>query len=228
MKSDEYKIHPIAHIRTDFGDKFGLPRQSGRAPSLIGKIEFLPEYGTPEAVRGIEGFSHLWLIFGFSAAEKESGGLTVRPPRLGGNTRVGVFASRSPFRPNSLGLSSVKLEKIETTDDGCILTVSGVDLLDMTPIYDIKPYLPSSDIHADAVGGYADEFRDYFLDVDFSDELLSVLPAEKRAAAIECLRDDPRPAYQNDDGRVYGMKFAGFDIKFSVKDKKLTVLQVDI
>lgn len=222
---DGIKIEPIAVIRTDFKDKFGIPRQSGRVKSLQGRIEFLPKYRNPDAVRGLEGFSHLWLIFDFSLAHKSEWSATVRPPRLGGNVRVGVFASRSPFRPNPLGLSAVKLEGIEATENGAALLVSGVDLLDNTPIYDIKPYLPS-DCYPDAVGGYADGVREHRLKVDFAPHLLQILPEDKRTAALDCLAEDPRPSYQ-DDGRTYGMSFAGYNIKFNIRNGTLTVTDVE-
>ncbi len=215
------EIKPIAYIHTDFKEKFGIPRQSGRVKELTAKIVFEPEFSSPDALRGIEGFSHLWLIFDFSLSHTDKFSPTVRPPRLGGNERVGVFASRSPFRPNSLGLSSVKLLAVEK---GQYLLVSGADLLDGTPIYDIKPYLPSSDCHIDAVGGYADEFSDYKLKVIINDGVLDNFPKDKLSALIGCLEDDPRPSYQ-DDNRVYGMSFAGFNIKFTVKDKTLTIIE---
>lgn len=221
------EISPIAIIHTDFKDKFGIPRQAGRVPSLTGRIVFLPEYRDPDSLRGIEGFSHLWLLFDFSRAHREGFTPTVRPPRLGGNTRVGVFASRSPFRPNPIGLSCVKFEGIEHSEtEGDVLKVSGVDLLDETPIFDIKPYLPFADSVPDAVGGYADEQKDHALSVDFPAAFLERLPEEKREAAISCLAEDPRPSYQ-DDGRVYSMRFAGFDIHFTVKDGKATVEGVE-
>jgi tRNA-Thr(GGU) m(6)t(6)A37 methyltransferase TsaA len=212
----------IAHIQTDFKDKFGIPRQSGRVPSLLGRIVFEEEYRNPDALRGIEGFSHLWLIFDFSKSHREDWSPTVRPPRLGGNTRIGVFASRSPFRPNPVGLSVVKLERVEKGE----LIVSGVDLLDGTPIYDIKPYLPFADSIPDAVGGYADDFEDYKLEVEFPEDLLHRLPQDKRQAAIDCLAQDPRPAYQEDERR-YSMAFAGYDIRFFVKENRLTVIEVE-
>ena len=168
------EIKPIAYIHTDFREKFGIPRQSGRVPDLIGEVVFTPEFNNPEAVRGLEEFSHIWLIFGFSEAKYKEGTMTVRPPRLGGNTRVGVFASRSPYRPNSLGLSCVKIEKIEQGK----ITVSGVDILDKTPIYDIKPYIPYSDIRKEALGGFADEMKNHFLEVDFPQKLLQLIPEE--------------------------------------------------
>ena len=216
------EIKPIAYIHTDFREKFGIPRQSGRVPSLMGKIVFEKEFNNPEAIHGLEEFSHIWLIFGFNAAEYKEGTMTVRPPRLGGNTRVGVFASRSPYRPNSLGLSCVKLERIEKGD----LIVSGIDILDGTPIYDIKPYIPYSDSVTDALGSFAQMQKDHFLDVDFPDELLNNIPEGKREAVISCLQDDPRPSYQDDD-RIYSMAFADWDIHFKVEKSKLTVISVD-
>lgn len=216
------EIKPIAHIHTDFKEKFGIPRQSGRVPDLIGKIVFEPEYNNPEAIRGLERFSHIWLIFGFSEAEYKSGTMTVRPPRLGGNTRIGIFASRSPYRPNSLGLSCVKIEKIEQGS----ITVSGVDILDGTPIYDIKPYIPYSDSVSEAQGSYAEEEKEHSLTVEIPDELLKLLPQDKQKAVIACLRDDPRPSYQ-EDGRGYSMAFSGYDIHFTVNKDKLTVTAID-
>ena len=220
-------IKPIGYIRSDFKEKFGIPRQSGRAPSLRAEIVFYPEYRNPEALREIESFSHLWLIFDFSLAHREDWSATVRPPRLGGNKRVGVFASRSPFRPNPLGLSCVKLEKVEDSEQGKILIVSGADLLDGTPIFDVKPYLPLSDCQKDAVGGYSQVGENYRLTVDFPDALLSKIPQEKRDGLMECLADDPRPSYQDDPARVYGMAFAQFEIKFIVKETTLTVVSVE-
>ena len=221
------EIKPIAYIKTDFKEKFGIPRQSGRAPSLTSEIIFEPEYRTIDALRAIEQFSHLWLIFDFSKAHKDGWSATVRPPRLGGNERVGVFASRSPFRPNPIGLSCVKLERIEQRADvGAVLIVSGADLLDNTPIFDIKPYLPYADCHLDAVGGYADEKKDYRLQVEFPTYLLEKIPKEKQDGLLECLADDPRPSYQDDPTREYGMRFADFEIKFTVNADTLTVFDV--
>ena len=221
-------IRPIGHIHTDFKEKFGIPRQSGRVASLEGRIVFLPEFRVPEALRGIEGFSHLWLSFDFSLSHREDWSPTVRPPRLGGNRRIGVFASRSPFRPNPIGLSSVRLLRVERTEaEGDVLVVAGADLLDGTPIYDIKPYLPFSDCHPDAVGGYADEVKDHRLEVDFPEELLARIPPAKRLALTECLGEDPRPSYQDDPARVYNMRFDAFDIRFTVKDGVATVVAVD-
>ena len=220
-------IKPIAHIRSDFKEKFGIPRQSGRAPSLTAEIVFLPEYACEEAFRGIEGFSHLWLIFDFSLAHREEFSPTVRPPRLGGNERVGVFASRSPFRPNPLGLSCVKLEKIEKRESGIVLIVSGADLLDGTPILDVKPYLPFADCIEGAKSGYAGEKQNHRLEVVCEECLLDKLPEEKRAGLIECLADDPRPSYQEDPTRVYGMRFGDNEVKFFVDGNILTVLTIE-
>lgn len=221
-------IHPIAFVRSDFKEKFGIPRQSGRVPSLTGMIVFEPEYRVAEALREIESFSHLWLIFDFSQAHREKWSPTVRPPRLGGNRRIGVFASRSPFRPNPLGLSCVKLLGVEkTADEGIVLRVSGIDLLDGTPIYDIKPYLPFADCYPDAVGGYADAQRDYHLKVEFPQALLCELPENKREAILDCLSEDPRPSYQEDAQRVYTMRFMDYDIRFRVCGDTLSVFEVE-
>ena len=222
------ELKQIAYILTDFDEKFGIPRQSGRVPELIGRIVFLPEYAVKEAVRGIEDFTHLWLIFDFDKAHRDTFTPTVRPPRLGGNKKMGVFATRSPYRPNPIGLSSVKLIKVDyDTKYGLSLLVSGVDLLNNTPIYDIKPYLPSSDCHVDAKGGFADEFTDYALNVDFNDDLLKIIPKDKQCALIKCLQEDPRPSYQTDD-RVYTMKYINYDVKFSVYGDTLKVIDVKI
>ncbi len=226
-KRMERLITPVAYIRNDFQDKFGVPRQSGRAPSLLSRIVFEKPYRKEEALRGIQGFSHLWLLFSFSQTPEREFSPTVRPPRLGGNERVGVFASRSPFRPNRIGLSCVKLIGVEKTEtEGCVLLVSGADLIDGTPIFDVKPYLPFTDCQLDAVGGYADEHKNDGLQVLFPDELLTKIPLEKRQGLIECLADDPRPSYQEDETRVYGMRFGDFDIKFRVEKTVLTVLSV--
>ncbi|MGI6264358.1 MAG: tRNA (N6-threonylcarbamoyladenosine(37)-N6)-methyltransferase TrmO [Acutalibacteraceae bacterium] len=220
------QITPIAHIRTDYKGKFGIPRQSGQAPSSRGRIVFEPAYRRPDALREIEGFSHLWLIFDFSQVHREVWSATVRPPRLGGNRRVGVFASRSPFRPNSLGLSCVRLIGVEQTSDGATLLVAGADLLDGTPIYDIKPYLPYADCHPDATGGYTDEVPRKRLTVDCPASLLETIPSDKRAALLECLAEDPRPSYQDDPVRIYRMTFDRFDVAFSVDGDRLTVREV--
>lgn len=220
------EITPIAHIETDFKEKFGIPRQSGCAPALLGRIVFLPEYRNPQALRGLEGFSHIWLLFDFSKAHREGWSPTVRPPRLGGNKRVGVFASRSPFRPNPIGLSCVRLLGIEETAEGPVLLVSGADLLSGTPILDIKPYLPFADAVPDAVGGYAVEAYDYALTVDVPPHLLEKIVPEKRQALLECLAQDPRPSYQEDPKRVYRMQFADRDVHFTVEGEMLKVTDV--
>lgn len=218
----------IARIHNDFKEKFGIPRQSGLSGGLESRIVFEPEYRNPEALRGIEGYSHLWLIWEFSEAKRETWSPTVRPPRLGGNKRVGVFATRSPYRPNPIGLSSVKLERMEQTrDEGTVLIVRGADLLDGTPIYDIKPYLAYSDSHPDAIGGFADPVRNYALKVDFCKELLSKVHISKQKALIEILEQDPRPSYQNDPQREYGMRFADYEIFFKVDGDSLTVVRVE-
>lgn len=225
---DMQKIEPIAYIRTDFKEKFGLPRQSGRVDELIGRIVFEKKYRNKEALKGIEEFSHLWLLFGFSKVDKKTWSPTIRPPRLGGNKRVGVFASRSPYRPNKIGLSSVKLIKIENSvQDGDTLIVSGVDLLDMTPIYDIKPYIKYTDCHIDAVCSYADEHSAHHLEVEIDEKFLEIIPLEKQKAIIDCIKDDPRPSYQNDKERIYSMKFAQFDIHFKVDNNTAKVIGVD-
>ena len=216
------EIEPIAHIRTDFKEKFGIPRQSGYAKGCIGKIVFEPKYRNPDALRGLEGFSHIWIIFDFSENHREGWDPMVRPPRLGGNTKVGVFASRSPFRPNSLGLSSVRLLSIEHTDDGDVLIIDGADMLDGTPIYDIKPYIRHSDCHNDAVSGFADAAMDHRLSVSDPDGLLESLPDDKRKELIGCLELDPRPSYHEDE-RMYGMHFSDYDISFSVEKDELKI-----
>lgn len=217
----------IAHIKTDFPTKFGLPRQSGLVEEIKGKIVFEEEYRVPEAFRGLEDFSHIWLLWQFSEAVRDNWSPTVRPPLLGGNTRMGVFATRSPFRPNPIGLSCVKLEKIDfNCSDGPVLFVSGCDLMDSTPIYDIKPYLPYADSIPDAAGGFTQTLADRTLEVEFDSLLLDRIPADKRETLIQVLSGDPRPSYQNNPERVYGFVFAGFEVKFTVSDRKLTVTEV--
>ena len=221
------EIQVIARMRSDFPTKFGIPRQPSLVEGLRSTIVFEPEFRNPDTLRGMEGFSHLWIIWQFSEAVRTEWSPTVRPPRLGGNTRMGVFATRSPFRPNSLGLSCVKLEGIEyDTRDGAVIHVSGADLMDGTPIFDIKPYIPYADAHPDALGGFTDTADDFLLKVDFPETLLSLLPEEKRQAAIGVLSHDPRPSYQRKPERIYGLPFAGFDIRFRVVEKILTVLEV--
>ena len=221
-------ISPIAKMRSDFPTKFGIPRQSGLVEELRSTIVFEPEYRNADALRGLEGYSHLWLIWQFSKAVRSDWSATVRPPRLGGNTRMGVFATRSPFRPNHLGLSCVKLLAVEqTAKDGTVIHVAGADLMDGTPIFDIKPYVPYSDCHIDALGGFTDTAGDFLLKVVFPEDLLKQLPVGKQAAAIGVLSHDPRPSYQRDPDRVYGLPFAGFDIRFTVREDTLTVQEVE-
>ena len=223
----EVQINVIARMRSDFPTKFGIPRQPHLVEELRSTIVFEPEYRNADALRGIEGFSHLWIIWQFSEAVRSGWSPTVRPPRLGGNTRMGVFATRSPFRPNNLGLSCVKLLGVEMTKDlGPVIHVSGADLMDGTPIFDIKPYIPYADSHPDALGGFTDTAGEFLLQVDFPPQLLALLPGEKRNAALGVLSHDPRPSYQRKPGRVYGLPFAGFDIRFTVEGERLTVCEV--
>ena len=214
----------IGHIRTDFPSKFGIPRQSGLIDDLKGKIILEPEYRNPQVYKGIEEFSHIWLLWEFSEAKKEHWSATVKPPRLGGKKRMGVFATRAPFRPNNIGLSCVKLDRVEQDEkDGPVLWVAGVDLLDGTPIYDIKPYIPLTDCHPEASEGYTRETKIHELKVEFPEELLNQYPVEKRQAVLGILAQDPRPTYFQDPERVYGVPFAGFDVKFKVDGDTLVV-----
>ena len=223
----ETEMKTIARIHSDFPTKFGIPRQSGVVDTLKATIEFEPEYRNPDSVRGLEEFSHIWLIWQFSEAVRDGWSPTVRPPRLGGNTRMGVFATRSPFRPNSIGLSCVKLEKIELSPSrGPILHVSGADLMDRTPIFDIKPYIPYADSHPEAVGGFTDKRSWDMLNVDISDELSVLLPPETLQNLKRVLSCDPRPTYQKDPERVYGFIFAHYEIKFTVSGDTLTVVEI--
>ena len=223
----DVSIKPIATMRSDFATKFGIPRQSGLVEELRSTIVFEPEFRNDDALRGIEDFSHLWIIWQFSEAVRDGWSPTVRPPRLGGNTRMGVFATRSPFRPNNLGLSCVKLLGVEhTAEHGTVLHVGGADLMDGTPIFDIKPYIPYSDCKQDAAGGFTSTADDFLLEVIFPDELLKKIPQDKRDAAIGVLSHDPRPSFQRKPGRIYGLTFAGFDIRFSVEESTLTVVEV--
>ena len=215
----------IAKIYTAHKQKFGIPRQSGMV-DLPAQIIFEPKYRDPNAIRGLEGFSHIWVLWQFSEANTDGWQPTVRPPRLGGNRRMGVFATRSPFRPNSIGLSSLKLEKVEMTDKGPVLHVRGADMLDGTPIYDIKPYIAFTDSHPDAVCGFTEEYKDYKLKVDFPEELLNGLPQDLKAPITELLACDPRPSYQSDPERIYGMEAAGYSIKFTVSGDTLTVTEI--
>lgn len=227
MNRDGEKMEIIAHIHTDFPQKFGIPRQSGLVKELKGRIVFTPRYRNADALRGIESYDYLWLLWKFEGAERENWSPTVRPPRLGGEVHMGVFATRSPFRPNPIGLSSVKLEAVEQTKDGMTLVVSGVDLRDDTPIYDIKPYLPYADSHPQARGGFAEKAAAYELEVAIPETLLLRIPAEKRKALLAVLKQDPRPAYHEDGARVYGMSFAGKNVRFQVTEGVLTVIEVE-
>lgn len=224
---DPISMDVIAVMHSDFPTKFGIPRQSGLAEALQSTIVFEPAYRNSEALRGIEGFSHLWILWQFSQAVRQDWSPTVRPPRLGGNTRMGVFATRSPFRPNAIGLSCVRLLSVEHTQDmGTVLHIGGADLMDGTPILDIKPYIPYCDAHPEAMGGFTRNAGDFMLEVDFPENLKQQLPMEKQEAICQVLSHDPRPSYQKDSDRVYGLSFAGFDIRFTVKDKVLTVVDV--
>ncbi len=221
------QLKVIAHIHTDYKEKFGIPRQSGIAEESVGKIIFEKEYRRPEAFRGLEEFSHLWIIWQFSLAVRDAWSPTVRPPRLGGNRRMGVFATRSPYRPNPIGLSSVRLLSVENDEKyGTVLLVSGADLLDGTPIYDIKPYLAFTDSHEGAVGGFADTVRSHSLKVNVSDELLSQFDKGRADTLIKILSEDPRPAYKDDENYEYGMKFADKEVFFVVKGEELFVTRV--
>ncbi len=222
------EIRPIAQIHSDFTEKFGIPRQSGLVEGLRAQVVFRPEYRVREAFRGLEGFSHLWLLWEFSENLREGWSPTVRPPRLGGNKRLGVFATRSPFRPNPIGLSCVKLEKIQLDGpQGPVLHVLGADLLDGTPIFDIKPYVPLADCRPEALGGFSEERRGYGLAVEFPPELAARIPKDKREALTGILAQDPRPSYQEDPERVYGMAFAGLNVKFSVAGGVLRVVAIE-
>lgn len=225
--SQPIPMHIIARIRTDFPTKFGIPRQSGLADAPA-RIIFEPEYRNADALRGIEGYTHLWLLWHFSEAERDGWSPTVRPPKLGGNQRMGVFATRSPFRPNAIGLSSVRLERVELhTPEGPVLQVRGADLMDGTPILDIKPYLPYTDAHPDAAGGFAAQALQQTVAVDCPPALLARLPADRQQALLDVLAQDPRPGYQHEPGRVYGFPFAGFEVRFTVEDGRLTVVSIE-
>lgn len=222
-------MNVIARIQSAFPEKFGIPRQSGLVEQLQARIVFEPEYRNADALRGLEEFSHLWLIWEFSEAKRETWSPTVRPPRLGGNQRMGVFATRSPYRPNPVGLSCVRLERVELTDElGPVIHVRGADLMDGTPIYDIKPYIPYADCHPDAVGGFASDRPQARLQVDIPQEFSSVIPAEVLAALRGVLEQDPRPAYQKDPERVYGLAFAGMEVRFRVEGELLRVCGLEL
>ncbi len=221
------KLKVIAHIHTDFPEKFGVPRQSGVVKSLTGRIVFEPEFRSSDALKGIEEFDYLWLLWEFEGVASDKFTATVRPPRLGGNETRGVFATRSPFRPNPIGLSNVKLERVEYTADGPEIIVSGIDMRDNTPIFDIKPYLAYADAHPEASDGFAGTHIEEGLEVVFPSDLLFMLPADKRESAIDVLKQDPRPHYHDDPERVYGVSFAGKNIKFQVNENVLTVTAVE-
>ena len=224
---NDMSVHIIAHIHTDFATKFGVPRQSGIVPEVTATITFEPAYRNPDALRGLDGFSHLWLIWQFSEVKQDGWHPTVRPPRLGGNTRMGVFATRSPYRPNPIGLSCVKLERVELdTPQGPTLYVSGADLMDGTPILDIKPYLAYADSYPDASGGFITDLGDRAVTVECPDALLEEMPPDTRRALLGVLAHDPRPTYQQDPDRVYGMGFAGYEVRFTVSDSVLTVVDI--
>ena len=227
MLEEKRLIEPIAHIETDLPAKFGLPRQSGLVRSLAGRVVFEPMYRDPVAFRGLEGFSHIWLIWGFSHNSRDGWAATVKPPRLGGNKRMGVFATRSPYRPNALGLSCVELKRLERDERlGPVLIVTGADLADGTPIYDVKPYLAYTDSRPEASGGFAEDVLDYALEVDFPPALLEKIPPDKRDALIGLLRQDPRPAYIDEPERRYGFNYLTYDVRFTVDGGKLTVVEI--
>ncbi len=227
MLEERRVIEPVAHIETELPTKFGLPRQSGLVDQLRARIVFEPKYRDPSAFKGLEGFSHLWLIWGFSANRREDWAATVKPPRLGGNRKMGVFATRSPYRPNALGLSSVRLIALERDEKlGPVLVVAGADLMDGTPVYDVKPYLPFTDSHPEAAGGFAEDVLDYALEVDFPPALLARIPPDKREALLGLLAQDPRPAYIDDPSRRYGFNYLTFDVRFTVAGHRLTVVEV--
>ena len=218
----------VAHIQSDFPEKFGIPRQAGLVEELRAVVVFEPEYRDPESLRGLDTFSHIWLIWEFSEAVRDTWSPTVRPPRLGGNTRVGVFATRSPFRPNPVGLSCVRLLEIrETAENGTVLVVAGADLMDGTPIYDIKPYVPYTDCRSEASGGFTDAMSSFLLRVEDPEGRLQAVPEDRRAALTGVLSHDPRPSYQNDPDRIYGMGFAGFNVRFRVQDDLLIITDVE-
>ena len=220
-------MEPIAHIRSDFPTKFGVPRQAGLVEELRAAVVFEPPYRVPAALRGIAGFSHLWLMWEFSQNKRGGWSPTVRPPRLGGNVRMGVFATRSPFRPNPIGLSCVRLERVELdTSDGPVLHISGADLVDGTPIFDIKPYIPYADCHSEAAGGFAGTAPEGALTVDIPPRLLERVPPDRREALTGVLAQDPRPSYQDDPRRVYGFGFAGLEVRFTVENGVLTVVDI--
>jgi tRNA-Thr(GGU) m(6)t(6)A37 methyltransferase TsaA len=221
------EIKPIAYMKNDYKEKFGIPRQSGLVKSIVSKIVFEPDYRDNNCLRGIEGYSHLWLIWQFSENAEAGWSPTVRPPRLGGNVRMGVFATRSPFRPNPIGLSCVELEKVEYGEEGPVLYVKGADLMDGTPILDIKPYVPYADSHPEALSGFAGDVFEHRMEVEISDELLKEIPEEKREALLEILAQDPRPGYQREEERIYGIGYGDKNIRFRGTKERLIVTAVD-
>ncbi len=224
----EISMNIIARMQSDFSSKFGIPRQSGLVNELKSTIIFEPKYRNPDALRGLEEFSHLWIIWQFSEAVRKDWSPTVRPPRLGGNTRMGVFATRSPFRPNEIGLSCVKILSLEqTADSGTVIHVAGADLMNGTPILDIKPYIPYADCYPDAKGGFTENVNPFHLEVHIPHWLLDKIPKEKHNALIGILSNDPRPSYQNDPSRIYGLEFSGYNIRFQVEDDILTVCDIE-
>lgn len=225
--SKKVEIQNIGHIYNDYKEKFGIPRQSGLVKSVISKIVFEKEFSSPDYFKGIENFTHIWLLWQFSETVGKDITPTVRPPKLGGNERMGVFATRSPFRPNNIGLSSVKLEKIEYDNVvGTILYISGADLMNGTPIIDIKPYLPYTDSHPDASNGFALDNTDGVLEIECDNEILSILTHDKINGLFETLKHDPRPSYQDDKDRIYGMSYGEYQIKFKVENNKLTIINI--
>ena len=224
---DPVSMKIIARVRSDFGEKFGIPRQSGLARGVRSTVVLEPEYRNPDVFRGLEEFSRIWLIWEFSENADKGWSPTVRPPRLGGNTRMGVFATRSPFRPNPIGLSCVELISVRQDPElGPVLEIGGADLMDGTPVFDIKPYIPYADAHPEASGGFTERTKDYLLKVEFPEALRNRLPEGKQEAAAEVLSHDPRPSYQHDPDRIYGIRFAGCNLKFRVQEDRLTVLDV--
>lgn len=224
---EKNSIEVIAHMRTDFPEKFGLPRQSGLIPELRGRVVFTPKFRDPEAIKGIEGYEYLWILWKFEVNDKGEWSPKVRPPRLGGNTYMGVFATRSPFRPNHIGLSCVRLEDVIDTEEGKELVVSGIDMKDGTPIYDIKPYLPYADAHPEARYGFAQKKVDYELSVEFSPKVLGMISPKEQQILQKILAQDPRPSYQNDSKRIYGLSYAGYNVHFSVDKDLLTVTDIE-
>ena len=225
---ETFPLHIIARIHSEFPEKFGIPRQSGLVEELRARVVFEPEFRNSDALRGLEGFSHVWLLWQFSRAVGKAWSPTVRPPRLGGNTRMGVFATRSPFRPNPMGLSCVQLDEIQwDTPQGPMLVLSGADLMDGTPVFDIKPYVPYADCHPEATGGFTEQTGDFLLEVSFPPALLAQIPASQREALLGVLAHDPRPSYQHDPERIYGLSFGGYNVRFRVDGKLLTVCQLE-